>query len=384
VTSSNIESALGFAPIGDAPSDGSQYARKDAAWEAIQTGNPFDQSLNTTDDVSFNSAVILSQLYTLGNLRVGSTDNGDDTFVLNRTQASNFGGAAFRIDHEWNNPSSGVPKALQINATGQTGNNRGWLIEATFGGSRVFGVDPTGGITGSIGAGQLTGTLADARLSSNVSLDNINNNFTAGQTITAAANTSALTASYSVTGANTTPLFNLSGTWNTTGIARGLLLNVTDTASESTSSLMDLGVGSRTQYALTKSRQLWLYNSSPATQDASNYERGFFDWTTNANILTIGTQAAGTGTARRLRLQSAESVDIFVNNTQRTISTAASGTSIFSTTNWLYYSGASDPTTATSPFNNGSGTCALHRNTTSGVVKLWVNNNGTMVSVALA
>lgn len=150
----------------------------------------------------------------------------------------------------------------------------------------------------SISAAQLTGTIALARLDPLVAIDNIDNNFTAGQTITAPANTSALTASYSVTGANTTPLVNLTGTWNTTGIARGILLNVTDTASAATSALMDLGVGSRTQYAFTKSRQFWLYNSSPATQDASNFERGFMRW--NANTLEIGTEAGGTGTQRQL------------------------------------------------------------------------------------
>jgi hypothetical protein len=37
--------------------------------------------------------------------------------------------------------------------------------------------------------------------------------------------------------------------------------------------------------------------------DASNYERGVFDWTTTANQLTIGTQKFGSGTARPLELQ---------------------------------------------------------------------------------
>jgi hypothetical protein len=97
-----------------------------------------------------------------------------------------------------------------------------------------------------------TGTLADARLSSNVSLDNINNNFTAGQSITAAANTSALTASYSVTGANTTPLLDLSGTWNTTGVARGILLNVTDTASAVNSTLLSIVVGGTPRFSVRK------------------------------------------------------------------------------------------------------------------------------------
>src|SRR5262245_35090365 len=36
--------------------------------------------------------------------------------------------------------------------------------------------------------------------------------------------------------------------------------------------------------------------------DGSNYERGVFDWTTAANVLTIGSQSAGTGTARNVAL----------------------------------------------------------------------------------
>jgi hypothetical protein len=35
--------------------------------------------------------------------------------------------------------------------------------------------------------------------------------------------------------------------------------------------------------------------------DASNYERGVFDWTTTANTLTIGTEKAGTGSTRNLQ-----------------------------------------------------------------------------------
>jgi hypothetical protein len=35
--------------------------------------------------------------------------------------------------------------------------------------------------------------------------------------------------------------------------------------------------------------------------DASNYERAAIDWTTTANVLSIGTQAAGTGTVRNLK-----------------------------------------------------------------------------------
>lgn len=42
--------------------------------------------------------------------------------------------------------------------------------------------------------------------------------------------------------------------------------------------------------------------------DASNYERGIFDWQTSSNVLTIGTQNAGTGTARYVKILSATKV----------------------------------------------------------------------------
>ena len=44
--------------------------------------------------------------------------------------------------------------------------------------------------------------------------------------------------------------------------------------------------------------------------DASNYERGVFDWQTTANTLTIGTVAAGTGVARSTVYSSASSATL--------------------------------------------------------------------------
>lgn len=45
--------------------------------------------------------------------------------------------------------------------------------------------------------------------------------------------------------------------------------------------------------------------------DASNYERGVFDWTTTANTLTIGVQKAGTGSDRALMLNCGASQQIY-------------------------------------------------------------------------
>lgn len=109
------------------------------------------------------------------------------------------------------------------------------------------------GATGPQGATGATGIVP-----SNTAYVDVNNNFTAGQTISVPANNSALTASYSVTGTNTTPLQNLTGTWNTTGIARGIFLNITDTASASTSLLFDLQTNGTSQASIGKNGTLTL------------------------------------------------------------------------------------------------------------------------------
>jgi hypothetical protein len=141
-----------------------------------------------------------------------------------------------------------------------------------------------------------SGTLADARLSSNVSLDNQNNNFTVGQTITAAANTSALTASYSVTGANTTPLVSLSGTWNTTGAARGIFLNITNVSSPLTSNLLELAVGGSTFFSVRRDGAVSFSDSctgSGCTMAHNTFRTiasGAFCWTSSTITPFGGTQ----------------------------------------------------------------------------------------------
>jgi hypothetical protein len=67
------------------------------------------------------------------------------------------------------------------------------------------------------------------------------------------ANTSAVTgSSYSLTGSDAHPMFDLSGTWNTSGTPTAIKLNVTDTASDSSSLLLDLQVGGATKLNVNK------------------------------------------------------------------------------------------------------------------------------------
>jgi hypothetical protein len=117
--------------------------------------------------------------------------------------------------------------------------------------------------------------------------------------------------------------------------------------------------------------------------DASNYEAGIFDFTTNANSLTIGTTKAGSGTARRVRINSAEQIDFYCTDTSRMFQVSTSAVTSFNAFGFQWFSSASDPTTSSTPFSNGSSYCAVYKNTTSGIVSLWVRDGSTMKKIAL-
>lgn len=124
----------------------------------------------------------------------------------------------------------------------------------------------------------------------------------------------------------------------------------------------------------TNAQTFRLYNTYT---DASNYERGFFRW--NTNVLEIGSEAAGTGTNRILKLQSAAQVDIYAFGT--TQAARFSSSSIIYTA--LAFAGASkagSPTTT----DLAAGRAGVYKDTTAGTVALWYNDGGTMKSVALA
>jgi hypothetical protein len=51
----NDEGYLFTPTLPDAPNDGNLYARKNNSWQSFSVSNPFNQSLNTTNSVSFNN-----------------------------------------------------------------------------------------------------------------------------------------------------------------------------------------------------------------------------------------------------------------------------------------------------------------------------------------
>jgi len=115
-------------------------------------------------------------------------------------------------------------------------------------------------------------------------------------------------------------IYDMADTWNdgaTTFTA--IKMNVTDTASDASSLLMDLQVGGVSKFSVAKgtgavfganlieqrnSTNAQTFNIYNTYTDASNYERGFMKW--NSNVLEIGTEAAGTGTVREVKFISGD------------------------------------------------------------------------------
>jgi len=147
-------------------------------------------------------------------------------------------GTNVTITNPWSLIASGAMKSTALTLTGGTLTLNG----ATSGASVLSAPAVAGSAT--ITLPGVTSTLATLGA----------NTFTALQTITVgAANTGVLASTgYSLTGSDTTSMVNLAGTWNTSGTPTALKLNVTDTASNSSSLLMDLQIGGASKFKIRK------------------------------------------------------------------------------------------------------------------------------------
>jgi hypothetical protein len=110
----------------------------------------------------------------------------------------------------------------------------------------------TDGSTLNVGAGGTLGTAAFVNTGTSgttVPLLNAGNTFSATQTITPAANTNALAVTgYSLTGANAQAMLDLAGTLNTSGNPAAIKLNLTNTASGTTSRFADFQLGGTSKF----------------------------------------------------------------------------------------------------------------------------------------
>jgi hypothetical protein len=180
--------------------------------------------------------------------------------------------------------------------------------------------------------------------------------------------------------------------------------------------------GTLAQRSGTTAQAHYVYNTFT---DSSNYERAVFDWTTSSNKLTIGVFNAGTGSARQMQIVTNNNLDISTNGASDYViyrigtnaNNSAGGFQLTNSATVGWGSGFANATADTGvsrsaagviAFGNGAqgdgsaciqaktkagaptttdvpaSTWALIRDTTNATTKIYYNNAGTLMSVALA
>jgi hypothetical protein len=180
------------------------------------------------------------------------------------------------------------------------------LLESYAGNSALFrvyeNVADGAGASMTLGDGAGTNRIRFDSLSGSPSWLNTAANFGIGNNspsarldVTAGANDEAIASSgHSLTGANAQSLMDLSGTWNTTGTPTLIKANVTDTASNAASLLLDLQVGGISKFSLDKTGNVNVSGRmiTSVTQDPGNDVTLVF---TNTNLIRT-THAGACGT----------------------------------------------------------------------------------------
>lgn len=171
-------------------------------------------------------------------------------------------GDGYKATLVWNNAGTTFSGMLfDVTNTASAAGSR--IMDMQVGGTSVFNVTPSTTNPG------LTVTNASAATLFSVSNTTIIGTRTVQ--LTPSANTSALTASsYSLSGSNAQSLVDLAGTWNTTGTPTAIKLNVTDTASNAASLLMDLQQNGTSIFKVQKSSASILADSAFTIACSSN------------------------------------------------------------------------------------------------------------------
>lgn len=121
-------------------------------------------------------------------------------------------------------------------------------------------------------------------------------------------------------------IFDMADTWNEGAtVFNSIQMDVTDIASAAGSAFVNLLLNGMKKFEVLKNGELQNYNTYT---DASNYERGYLKW--GSNILTIGTQAAGTGTVRAVAIRGGTGTALDVTNAADTIHIARLTTDVSS------------------------------------------------------
>ena len=133
----------------------------------------------------------------------------------------------YSLTDTWDNAATTFT-AIKMNATDTASAAASMLIDLQIGGTTQFHVLKSGAVHTKRSNYNITNTNAASILVSN----------------------------YSLTGSDATSMFDLAGTWNTSGTPTAIKLNMTDTASNAASALMDLQVGGVSQFKVSKAGNL--------------------------------------------------------------------------------------------------------------------------------
>jgi len=288
-----------------------------------------------------------------GNLGLGQSSPDAKLDILDTTSAGSGSLAAstLNIASTWN--TTGTPTAFKLNVTEVQSDAASLLMDLQVGGGSKAGITKAGKIFSDAAAnldwfsGRYAGTeyirlgfqgsVGYGLFSGSVYSGNTGNGFGIGPTVNIFANTtwgSGTSSSTFITFShanNTSPVIKLERVGYTTKPA--LLI---DQTTGTTSYPFEVQLNSVRKHAVASSGNVEIYN---AFTNDSNYERGKLEWSSNA--FRIGTEKAGTGSARALEFQTDGTTRLTIGTTGNT--TLANG--------YLYFEDANGYITRTSATN---------------------------------
>jgi hypothetical protein len=203
-----------------------------------------DNTVSTLDASTFRTAI-------------GATTVGSNLLTLTNPSAITF----LRVNAD--NTVSALDAATFRTAIGAgTGNGTLSSLNSQTGATQTFATGTTGTDFGISSASNThTFNIPDASATARGLITTGAQTIAGAKTLTnqltitqATANASILTSTgYSLTGTNAQSLIDVSGTWNTTGTPTLIKANVTDTASNASSLLIDLQTGGTSRFKVAKS-----------------------------------------------------------------------------------------------------------------------------------
>lgn len=131
----------------------------------------------------------------------------------------------------------------------------------------------------------ITDDPSGAALDRKITLDNL-----FSRTMSAANKSGLSIAGYSLTGSDASSLVDLSGTWNTTGTPTAIKLDITNTASNASSLLMDLKVDGTTEFLVELDGTVAtteVYVTGTPSAGANNTDAGRFYTTGGAGAIAL-------------------------------------------------------------------------------------------------